>query len=163
MKPTTIFKLNLLLLICFTLFSGCKNSKNVATPHSKLENYPKIIFLNYSIQKTKNDKISIQFISKKIVDGKLKGTPNQSIENGKQGDLIFSEHNKKSKITNQILIKNPLNKTIEFVDESKNIQTKNIKSKKTQFSIRLQLKNDTKYITISNFAKNEPLIKTKIN
>ena len=64
---------------------------------------------------------------------------------------------------NQILIKNPLVKSIEYVDDSKNFKTETIKTDKTQFSIRLQLKSNTKYITISNFAENDPLIKTQIN
>ncbi|WP_298555436.1 hypothetical protein [uncultured Algibacter sp.] len=152
-------------MICLSFFSGCKNSKTISENQSKkeIQTTPKILFLNYSIEKTSNVKRSIQFINKKIVEGKLKPNRLDSLENGIKGDLIFTELDKKSKVLNQILIKNPLIRTVEYLDDSKQFQTKIIKSDKTQFSVRLQLKSDTKYITISNFAKNDPLIKTQIN
>ena len=150
-------------MICFSFFYGCKNSKAISENQSEIQGASKILFLNYSIEKTLNGKRTIQFINKKIVDGKLKPISFESIENGIVGDLIFTEFDKKSKVLHQLLIKNPLFKTIEYVDDSKNFKTETIKSDKTQFSIRLQLNSNTKYITISNFAENDPLIKTQIN
>ena len=164
LKPITTYKINLLVLICFILFSGCKSSKNIFVNQSEIKSSSKIIFLNYSIEKGLNQNRTIQFINKKVVDGKLKkNTSQQSIENGIQGDLICVQLNKKFQVLHQILIKNPLVRSVEYIDESNNLQTKIIKPDKTQFSIRLQLKSNTKYITISNFAKNKPLIKTQIN
>lgn len=163
LKSTKTYKLILLLLVCLSLFSGCKNSKVVSENQSETESFPKILFLNYSIEKVSNGNRSIQFINKKIVDGKLKHLEFESIENGVVGDLIFTQLDKKSKVLNQILIKNPLVKHIEYIDESKHFKTKVIDLDKTVFSIRLQLKDATKYITISNFAENKPLIKTQIN
>ena len=150
-------------MICLSFFSGCKNSKSISENQSEIDGAPKILFLNYSIENTSSGNRVIQFINKKIVDGKLKPIQFDSVENGVVGDLIFTELDKKSKMLNQILIKNPFAKTVEYVDDSKNFKTKTIKLDKTQFSIRLQLKNNTKHITISNFVGNEPLIKTKIN
>ncbi|MDG1728752.1 MAG: hypothetical protein P8K68_03265 [Algibacter sp.] len=163
MKCSTTYKTVLLLIVCLSFFSGCKNSKSVFENQSEIVGTPKVLFLNYNIEKTLNGKRTIQFINKKIVDGKLKQIKFESIENGVIGDLIFTELDKKSKMLNQILIKNPLVKSIEYVDDSKNFKTETIKTDKTQFSIRLQLKSNTKYITISNFAENDPLIKTQIN
>lgn len=163
LKPFDTYKINLLLLICLSLFFGCKNSKSISSNPSEIERTPKILFLNYSIENTSNGNRVIQFINKKIVDGKLKPNQFESIENAIVGDLIFTELDKKSKVLNQILIKNPLIRRIEYVNDSKNFKTKTIKSDKMQFSIRLQLKNTTKYVTISNFAETEPLIKTQIN
>jgi len=85
------------------------------------------------------------------------------IENGKTGDLIFTEFNAANQTLNQILITDPLIRHVEYLDDSKQFQTKTITSDEIQFSIRLQLKNNTKYITISNFASSKPLIKTQIN
>lgn len=147
------------------LFSiiGCKSGKSTSNTLSQTKNEPKILFLNYTIEKTDNNRRVVSLINKKIVDGKLKPQTFHAIENGKAGDLVFTELNKSSKTLNQILIKNPLVKHMEYVDDSKQFQKTIIKSDKMQFSIRLQLKNNTKYITISNFASSEPLIKTKIN
>ena len=162
MKCTTTYKACLLLLVCLSFFSGCKTNKNVFTNPSEIESSPKILFLNYNIENTLNGNRTIQFINKKIVDGKLKNNSHLLIENGIAGDLICTELDKKSKVLNQILIKNPLVRAFEYINDSKQLQAKIIKLDKTQFSIRLQLKSNTKYITISNFAKNHPLIKTKI-
>ena len=160
---TTKYKTILLLLVCLCFFSGCKNSKALSANQSVIASSPKILFLNYNIEKTLDSTRTIQFINKKIVDGKLKHIAYDSIENGVFGDLVFTELDNKSKVLNQILIKNPLARKVEFVDDSKHFQTKIINLDKTEFSIRLQLKSNTKYITISNFAEIDPLIKTQIN
>jgi hypothetical protein len=163
LKYYTQHKLILFLLIGFSIGYGCKNSKIIRSNQSDIQGNPKIIFLNYFIEKTPNNKRKIEFINKKIVDGTLKIILSEPIENAVVGDLILKELDSKLKTINKILIKNPLLKTIEYVDDTKQLQTKTIHLNKTQFSIRLQLKNNTKYITISNFAENDPLIKTKIN
>ena len=162
MNFTSTYKTILLLLVCLSFFSGCKNSKDVFTNQSEIESSPKILFLNYSIEKTLDYKRTIQFISKKIVDGKLKNSLNLPIENGVTGDLVLTELDTKYRALNELLIKNPLVRTVEFINDSIQLQTKTITLDKAQFSMRLQLKTATKYITISNFAENKPLIKTKI-
>ncbi|WP_396603111.1 hypothetical protein [Algibacter sp. R77976] len=156
-------KFIILFISALLLFSACGNYKKTVTTGSSINNTPKILFLNYSIENTSNGNKTIQFINKKIVDGKLKNNSLQPIETGTEDDLILTVLDKKSKTLNHILIKNPLIKRIEYIDDAKNFKTKTIKSDKGQFSIRLQLKSNAKYITISNFAKNEPLIKTQIN
>ncbi|WJJ97546.1 hypothetical protein [Algibacter luteus] len=163
MKNITKYKITILLLVLLPVFLGCKNSKQSFENQTEIESTPKILFLNYVIEKTLDNKRKIEFINKKIVDGKLKNIAFEPIGNAVDGDLIFSELDSKLKTINKILIKNPLVQTIEYVDDAKQFQTKTLDLDKSQFSIRLQLKNATKYITISNFAENEPLIKTKIN
>ena len=163
LKNITKYKITILLLVLLPVFLGCKNSKQSFENQTEIESTPKILFLNYAIEKTLDNKRKIEFINKKIVDGKLKNIAFEPIGNAVDGDLIFSELDSKLKTINKILIKNPLVQTIEYVDDAKQFQTKTLDLDKSQFSIRLQLKNATKYITISNFAENEPLIKTKIN
>ncbi|SHI35563.1 hypothetical protein SAMN05216261_0413 [Algibacter luteus] len=163
LKNITKYKITILLLVLLPVFLGCKNSKQSFENQTEIESTPKILFLNYVIEKTLDNKRKIEFINKKIVDGKLKNIAFEPIGNAVDGDLIFSELDSKLKTINKILIKNPLVQTIEYVDDAKQFQTKTLDLDKSQFSIRLQLKNATKYITISNFAENEPLIKTKIN
>ena len=152
-----------IVMCIFWLCMSCGSNKNFNHSKNEIQSTPKILFLNYSIENNSNGKKTIQFINKKITDGKLKANSFEPIENGVFGDLAFTEFDKKSKILNEILIKNPLIKTFEFLGDSKQFQNKTITSDKMQFSIRLQLKSNTKYITISNFAENAPLIKTQIN
>lgn len=163
MRHPNTYKINILLLVGFSLLYTCGNSKSTLAYDTEIDVDPKIIFLTYSISQDENGNQSVQFISQKIVDGKIKISPSTSIKNGKAGDLICYQLDKKSNVLNSVLIPDPLNKTIEFVDETNQFQTKTINATKTQFSIRLQLKNNTKHITISNFADKQTLIKTKIN
>lgn len=135
------------------------------TSNSSLESNPKIIFLNYSIKKNSDINRSIRFINKTIADGKLKNT--QSNQAGVSGDLICFQLDKKSNILESILVKNPLCKSMEFLDETKSFQRQQIHLDSSRFSIRLQLKPNTKYISISDFSTFEnqknPLVKTEIH
>jgi hypothetical protein len=160
-KPT--FSLLLVAVLC--ILYSCGSSKTLATPKSTGESPPKIIFLNYSIKKTENGTRNIRFINKVVADGKLKN--NNSNETGISGDLICFQLDKKSNELQRIIVKNPLSKSMEFLDESKSFQRKQIDLDSTQFSIRLQLKPNTKYISIGDFSifetQKKPLIKTEIN
>ena len=149
--------------IIFCLFVSCGSIKKTVTDQAEVDKNPKIIFLTYSISLDRNGNKSVQFISQQTVDGKIKPRASESIENGKTGDLVCHQFDKKANLLNSILITDPLNKIVEFVDESNQFQTETINATKTQFSVRLQLKSTTKHITISNFADKSPLIKTKIN
>ncbi|KAA5828123.1 hypothetical protein FPF71_04620 [Algibacter amylolyticus] len=162
MKQKATYKITILLIVMLCLFFGCKSSNSSFKDGTVINGSPKVLFLNYTIEKDLNRNRTIQFINKKVVEASLKKQTILPIDQGVEGDLILSELNKRSKIVKQQLIKNPLARPIEFVDDSKKFKTEVIKTDKAQFSIRLQLQNSTKYITISNFAKNTPLIKTQI-
>ncbi len=154
--------LGFILLITCICASSCSSNKNLVQNKNSIDTESKILFLNYMIKKTINGIREIEFINKKIATGKAKQNPFTPIENGIKGDLVFTELNKKKKVISQGLIKNPLVKKMEYVDESKHFKTKVIDFDEMQFSIRLQLKNTTKIITISNFGETEPLISTQI-
>ena len=161
-----VIKQNITVVITFValwLMTSCGNTKNVSTKQAETNKDSKIMFITYNISQNENGKKMIQFVSQKTVDGKIKSSHLEPVENGNQDDLICTQLDKKSKVLNAVLIKNPLKKSVEFIDESKKLQTKTIKTNKSQFSIRLQLKNKAKYITISNFVNRDPLIKTKIH
>ncbi len=146
---------------------GCASKHSLSTNTDKIETAPKIIFLNYSIKKTLDGNRTIRFINKKIVEGKLKNHHNRFLKTGTSEDLQLFQLDKKSNTLQSIIIKNPLAKTIEYVDESKSLQTKKIDLDSTPFSLRLQLRPNTKYISIHpiSYSKNQtaPLIKTKLN
>ena len=160
-KPKTY--LPLLCVLWFLM--SCGSHKNMATQESSIESSPKIIFLNYNIKKTADDKRSIKFINKIVTDGKLKKT--DVLEDGIIGDLVCTQLDKNSNTLQRFIIKNPLVKNIEYIDESNSFQNKKIDLDSAQFSLRLQLRPNTKYIAISNFSTSEnpkkPLIKTNIN
>lgn len=147
------------------MFTSCKSTNNLTTPESSIVSNPKILFLNYSIKKSSSEARSVLLINKIITKGKFK--KNNNLKDAISGDLIGHQLDKNSNVLQDFIIKNPLIKNIEYIDGSNSFQIKKIVLDSAEFSLRLQLKPNTKYITISNFndpkKENDFLIKTEIN
>tara|TARA_R110002050_G_scaffold300769_1_gene472397 strand:+ start:28063 stop:28509 length:447 start_codon:yes stop_codon:yes gene_type:complete len=146
---------------------SCGPKKSIVQEETIEEIYPKLLFLNYTISKDKNDKKSIQFINKIIADGKAKSNSNKYIKTGTVGDLKCSQLDKDSIEINHVFIKNPFIKTIEFVNDSLSFESKRVVLNKAPISLRLQLHSKTKLIVISEIIdalqNSKPLITTKLN
>lgn len=110
---------------------------------------PKLIFLNYTITENANKSKTVTFINKTIADGKEKSRSHHYIKTGHIGDLKCSQLDKKSNILQNVFIKNPLLKTIEYTNDSLQFESKSLKLKKAALSIRLQLHPNTEHIKIS--------------
>jgi hypothetical protein len=153
-------------LILLLIYS-CGTSKNNVSEQTSVESNPKLIFLNYSISKDDNDKKSIQFINKIIADGKLKSNTNKYIRTGTVGDLKCSQLDKDSTEITSVIIKNPLLKLIEFVNDSLIFESKKIDLRHAPFSLRLQLHSHTKFIAINevidSLQNSNALIITKLD
>ena len=149
----------------FLLITSCATKQVTITNIAETE--PKLIFLNYSIKKTSNDSRSISLINKIITDGKLKNQVSDQNEIAEVDDLIYNQLDKNSTIVQSEIIKNPLVKTFEYIDDSNSFQMKKIELDTAQISLKLNLAPNTKYITISHIrelnSKPEILIKTPIN
>tara|TARA_R110000868_G_scaffold8478_5_gene43941 strand:- start:26678 stop:27148 length:471 start_codon:yes stop_codon:yes gene_type:complete len=146
---------------------SCVPKKNIIENDTTIETSPKLIFLNYTISKDDNNKKSIQFINKTITDGKLKSNSNKYIKIGGSGDLKCSQLNKDSVEVTSVIIKNPLLKIIEFVNDSLIFENKKIDLQKTSFSLRLQLHSKTTFIAIKeikdSLQNSNTLIITKLD
>ena len=149
------------------LITSCATKQTTAKNTKIAEAEPKLIFLNYSISKEKNNKTNIEFIDKKTTDGKLKTNSNKYIKSGTVGDLECFQLDKDSKEIASIVLKNPLSKHIEFVNDSLNFEHKKIELNKATFSLRLQLHSQTKFIAIKeiidSLQNTSTLIITKID
>lgn len=156
----------LLVAMGFVLVS-CATKKNISQTEAEIEVNPKLLFLNYIITENISGDKTVQFISKKTVDGKARGRSNKYVTSGKIGDLKCSQLNSKSQILKSIFIKNPLNKTIEFVNDSFLLESKSLRVKKAPLSLRLQLHPDSKQIVISevidSLLNNKKLHTTRLN
>ncbi|OBQ56034.1 hypothetical protein JJL45_05545 [Tamlana sp. s12] len=158
-KPhITTFTIGTLLL--FLCACGIKKSNNEEPIVN--EEHSKIIFLTYMISEAPSGERSMNFVSQKMVEGQIKSNSSNAIKNATEGDLICSQFDGQSKLISRSLIKNPLNKTIESLTPSQSFESTALNLQKTKFSIRIGLKNETKIITISNFADSKKLISTKI-
>lgn len=153
-------------LVLMVLIS-CASKKNNIEKIADNDIPPKLIFLNYSISKDENNKKNIQFVSKIVADGKLKTNSSKYMETGRVGDLKCSQLTKDSVEVASIIIKNPLSKNIEFLNDSLIFENKKVDLEKTSFSIRLQLHSKTVFIAIKELTdslqNNHTLIINKIN
>jgi hypothetical protein len=100
---------------------------------------PKIIFLNYSIKQNKsNGAVEIRLFDKFITEGKLK-TNYTVAEIPKPGDLKCITLDNKMNPVDSLIVPDPLNVTVESVNENNALFKKEIAKDSAQFSIRLQL------------------------
>ena len=143
---SNVFKLIIatILTVCFS----CASKKNLVDENVNEASPPKLIFLNYSISKDENNNKNIQFINKIIANGKLKSNSSNYLKTGNIGDLKCSQLNKDSVEIASVIIKNPLSKNIEFINDSLIFENKKIALNKASFSIRLQLRSKTTFIAI---------------
>lgn len=145
---------------------SCRNTKNISENKQTIEKSPKVIFLNYIIKKGNNGNVFVNLINTIKTDSKLKKPLNLNKQEGTLGDLKCDQLDKKLKLLQSTLIKNPLSKDFEYVDDSKEFKIAHVELDSTEFSIRLQLLPDTKYISITNYEskpKDQPLILTQVN
>lgn len=100
---------------------------------------PKIMFMDFTIKKDKsNGEIEIFLINKIITEGKLK-INNTGLDIPKPGDLKCITLDNHMNPVDSIMIPDPLNITVESVDENNELFKKEIAKDSAQFSIRLQL------------------------
>ncbi len=149
------------------LIISCASKQITSTNTKNVEAEPKLIFLNYSILKDENNKKHIQFINKIITDGKLKSNDSKYLKVGNKGDLKCLQLNKDSIELTSVILKNPLIKHLEFVNDSLIFENKKIELNKTPFSLRLQLHSQTNLIAVKEITdslqNSNTLIITKLD
>ena len=151
-------------MLLFTL--SCAAKKVVPKPEPIVEVNPKLIFLNYTLTEDVNGNKTVAFISKTVADGKVRNLGDKYIKTGNVGDLKCSQLDQNAQTLRSVFIKNPLNKTIEYVNDSLQFKSKALELKKTSFSLRLQLHPETRNIVIAEVIDSlqnvNPLYHTKI-
>ena len=122
---------------------------------------PKMAFITYKISKNQEDKKSIELINLLKVDGKFKIQDNQ--KSPVAGDYELIQLDKDGKQLATAIVENPLNQTVEYVNDAGEFAKKNIDFQSKETSIRVQLNSKTYYILlqeIGNQSKN--FLKTKM-
>jgi hypothetical protein len=157
--PKTIFLILLVLL-------SCRSKKGLEPEEIVLKNNPKLLFLNYSLKKTNDNRLHATFINKITTDGKLKNNHLKFIKNPSIGDLKCAQLDKNSSELISVFIKNPLIKIIEALDDSLSFSRYKIEQKRAPISLKLQLHAETKFISLSTITDSTnntiELIKTEL-
>ena len=161
--------LALLLLSLGSILMSCNVSKNAgrqSSNESNPDNSPRILFLNYEITRDSvNLTYTAQLINTVVAKGSLKNDPIPPIQ-PVTGDLELQVLNTNQQIMTTLYIANPLDKSVEFVNDTRELQRKMISLETAQFSVRLQVEPGAsstilKRITESN-SENTILLKTSI-
>lgn len=147
----------ILLYSCIAYNSDLDKSKETtAAPPEK----PSIVFINYTIFKNQNNLLNAKVVNKIITKGIVKNKNNKA-SNYNNGDLKCVQLSKKNDTLATQIIPNPINKQIEYVNASGALNTKTIALDSAQFSVRMQLHKDSKYIILKkiNTSNTTPLNK----
>lgn len=139
---------NILYFIILCLTISCNTKQQVISEHKEITPSTEILFLNYELIKGMYNQKDIRFINQITTDGKLKEKPKQ-INHPNNGDLKYTILDKDYQKIESYFIKNPLRKTVEFVNDLGNFEKKIIDLNSVQFSIRIQRPVNAKYITIT--------------
>lgn len=140
-------------------FQSCLVTKqSTSTADSTNENKPQILFLNCL---AKNDSLKqeqeISLINMIITEGKIKAEVNNS-KIDKEGGFSYSLLSIDKQVISQTYIANPLNKTIEYVDNNGHLMKKDIRLDRAEFSLRIPLITDAKYLSFEKRNKQLLLI-----
>jgi len=159
-----------MLLLCMgSILISCnvtKNSGSQSSNESISGDSPRILFLNYEITRDSiNSTYSAQLINTVVAKGSLKKDRTPPIQ-PVTGDLEFQVLDSKQQIMTTLYIANPLDKSVEFVNDRGELQQKMISLGTAQFSVRLQLEPGAhsallKRITESN-SENTILLNTPV-
>ncbi len=156
----TISKALTMLLIAL-FFISCSGNKAIsASSSAPIEKIPKIVFLNFSIEKRDNGLRTAKLVSTKTVEGKLKKQDKNIQEI--PGNLVFYQLNKGSSVLTKQILENPLKKHIEYIDDSKQFKVALVELDSTLFSLRIQLAPRTKYIALGEVNSPEYLLQSEI-
>ena len=150
MSILKLTKTTTLLFILFVVMS-CASRQQVSSEESKISPKPQLLFLNYSISKNADDEKTIVLINQIITDGKLK-SKTKSEEKTSPEDLECLILDKDFNELEKIIIKNPLLKIVEFVNDLGNFEKRILDLDSVQFSLRLQLQPKAKHIIINELT-----------
>ena len=159
-----------ILWLCMgSMMISCSVSKNTSDPslnESNPKDSPRILFLNYEITRDSvNSTYTAQLINTVVAQGSLKNDNPPPLK-PVSGDLELQVLNTNQQIISTLYIANPLDKSVEFVNDRGELQQKMISLGTAQFSVRLQLEPGAhsallKRITESN-SENTILLNTPV-
>ncbi|TNJ43782.1 hypothetical protein KFZ70_07740 [Tamlana fucoidanivorans] len=142
------FSSTLCFLVCLILLS-CGAKKTNVVENTIPINHPKLLFLNYVLEKNSNGQKTMTLKNKFVTDGKLKNTNNKFTKEPSEGDLKCIQVDDHASELHSVFIKNPLFLTIEVPNDSLSFEKRLVEQNRANVSLKLQLHPKTKHIVIS--------------
>jgi hypothetical protein len=144
------------LIVLLSLFQtmSCKGPGKIMNSSVKnkiTSDSPKIAFLNFSIKNdTLQQEIFVRLINKIVTEGKLKEKPRKITP--APNDLIYIVSDENSNELESNYIPNPLKQTLEYVSETGQLAKMDFQRDSAQFSLRVQLIPNAKFISLEKFT-----------
>lgn len=143
------------------LFISCTTAKKREIVEVEAPPPPEILFLNYKAYQSADGITSVILLSKIITNGRIK--PESSMDVNPLSAWYCIQYDKNNKALDQKVIPNPLQPTVEFVNDVGELQTKTVAVDSIEFSIRLQRVPGTKSVVLVTAEKeNKPIIKVDL-
>jgi hypothetical protein len=151
MKRVRTRFLAILLYIVVTSLISCHAYKISTSPIStenEAEESPRILFLDYQVSRdTLDTKFMAQLINMLTVKGKIKEGHAAPDQPG-LGDLELVVQDSQQQIMTQLYIPNPLDRSVEYVNSTGQLERKMVHLDSAQFSIRLQIEPGASFIVL---------------
>ena len=145
----------LLLLIMISIMISCHPAKHTySSDPVETKATPKILFLNYQISRdsTKTN-YNAQLINMIIKEGTIK-EDQQEMGQAEIHDLELLVRDRNQQIISHHYIPNPLDKSVEYVNDAGQFERQMIHLDSAQFSIRLQIEPDASSILLNRYTGN---------
>lgn len=145
----------LLLLIMISIMISCHPAKHTySSDPVETKATPKILFLNYQISRdsTKTN-YNAQLINMIIKEGTIK-EDQQEMGQAEIHDLELLVRDRNQQIISHRYIPNPLDKSVEYVNDAGQFERQMIHLDSAQFSIRLQIEPDASSILLNRYTGN---------
>lgn len=155
-------------IIFLIILNSCNTTKKAINdseiPDSEItdsSSAAKIIFLNYKIKKDSKGIEEIKLINKIISKGSLKKNGQKETTDIIDG-FVCTQLDKKLLPIDSVQISNPLIKTFEYFDPSGLMGKKTIELDSAEFTVRIQLKPNAKFVSLKKTNSNNILLKTQL-
>ena len=116
-----------------------KNTRITPSVDSIAKDSPRILFLNYEISRDGvSETYSARLINTVAAEGSLKKAPASPVQ-AAMGDLELQVLDVNEQLLSTHLIPNPLDKFVEFVNDTGTLEQKKVSLESAQISVRLQV------------------------
>ncbi len=136
----------LLLLAVFTISTSVFAQNNSVNEQANKVT-DSMIFLTYHIKKSSDTSFEINHVKTVLAKGRIKGFHEEK-ELMKTGNLTCELLDEELQVIKTRYIKNPMEKIIEFVNDSGNLEKRLISLDRTDFAFRMPYNKSVKYARI---------------
>ncbi|MFD2551831.1 hypothetical protein ACFSQP_08385 [Bizionia sediminis] len=110
-----------------------------------------MLFLTYYVKHVPETGLSIKHLKTIYAKGRIKDF-NQNLSLHKNGNLICTLRNEQQQIITTLYIKNPLIKSVEFVNNTGQLQKRLIEQTNTDFTFRIPVTKEVKFVTMGHIT-----------